>query len=134
MNKNDQQALLLEIFEELQAAGKVRTQGDFAKLLGMSRNYVSRALNGYEGALSPMLMSKAVQLRNQLIKGETPAVPSHAPVESAERADGIFIPRETSTLYESLARTAENLTAIVSRLMPGGLPTVQVKKDGTSPE
>ena len=134
MEKKEQHALLLQIYSELQEAGIIRTQGDFAQLLGMSRNYVSKAMNGRDEALNPRFMAKVVQLRKRVLDGETPAVPSHGPVESAERADGIFIPRETLTLYESLARTAENLTAIVSRLMPGGVPTVQVKKDGTSPE
>ena len=133
MDKQSQHALLLEIFKQLQEAGKIRTQGDFAKLLGMSRNYVSRALNGADEALTPLLISKAVSLRNQLINGEAPVLPSPASPERDEAAGGIFIPKETLALYESLARTAENLTAIVSRLMPGGLP-LEGKKAGTSPD
>ena len=133
MDKQSQHALLLEIFKQLQEAGKIRTQGDFAKLLGMSRNYVSRALNGADEALTPLLISKAVSLRNQLINGEAPVLSSPASPERDEAAGGIFIPKETLALYESLARTAENLTAIVSRLMPGGLP-LEGKKAGTSPD
>lgn len=133
MDKQSQHALLLEIFKQLQEAGKIRTQGDFAKLLGMSRNYVSRALNGADEALTPLLISKAVSLRNQLINGEAPVLPSPASPERDEAAGGVFIPKETLALYESLARTAENLTAIVSRLMPGGLP-LEGKKAGTSPD
>ena len=134
MEIKDKQQAFRDVYEELRSAGKVRTQREFADLMGVSRNAVSLAMNGREKYLTPSLMTKAFRLRDRLLKGETPAVPSHGPVKSAERADGIFIPRETLTLYESLARTAENLTAIVSRLMPGGVPTVQVKKDGTSPE
>lgn len=133
MDKQSQHALLLEIFKQLQEAGKIRTQGDFAKLLGMSRNYVSRALNGADEALTPLLISKAVSLRNQLINREAPVLPSPASPERDEAAGGIYIPKETIALYESLAKTAENLTALVSRLMPGGLP-LEGKKAGTSPD
>lgn len=133
MDKKEQKELLVQIFKDLQAAGKIRTQGDFGLLLGVTRTYISRALNGDENALSPSLMSKAVQLYNELIKGEAPVLPSPASPERDEAAGGIFIPKETLALYESLARTAENLTAIVSRLMPGGLP-LEGKKAGTSPD
>ena len=137
MDKKEQHALLLQIFDDLQKTGKIRTQGDFAQLLGMTRNYVSRALNGYDAALTPLLMSKAVALHNELIKGEAPVETHHGARERNEAPEGIVIPRETLALYESLAKTAENLTAIVARLMPGALPTPiqpEDKKSGISPE
>lgn len=133
MEPKEIQQALLDLYEDLLTAGKIKTKGEYAQLMGVGRNSLSLAMNGSEKALTDSLMLKARALRRRVFEENAP-VPSHGPVESAERADGIFIPRETLTLYESLARTAENLTAIVSRLMPGGVPTVQVKKDGTSPE
>lgn len=133
MDKKEQKELLVQIFKDLQAAGKIRTQGDFGLLLGVTRTYISRALNGDETALSPSLMSKAVQLHNELIKGEAPVLPSPASPERDEAPAGIYIPKETIAFYESLAKTAENLSAIVARLMPGGLP-LEGKKAGTSPD
>lgn len=134
MDKKEQHALLHEIFRQLQAAGKLRTQGDFAQLLGVSRNYISRAMNGYAEALTPMLMSKAVQLRNQLLNGESPVLPSPASPERDEAPAGIYIPKETIAFYESLAKTAENLSAIVARLMPAAAPQQEDKKSGISPK
>ena len=121
------QQALLDLYEDLITAGKIKTKGEFAQLMGVGRNSLSLAMNGNERALTDSLMLKARALRRREL-GEAPAVSSHAPVESAEGPDGIFIPRETLTLYESLARTAENLSALVSRLMPGSLPETQGKK------
>lgn len=128
MEQDKLKATLWDVFEELRIAGKVRTQTEFAELLGVSRSTVNQALKGRGPSLTRSIVSKAVSLRDRLLKGEAPAVSSHAPVESAEGPDGIFIPRETLTLYESLARTAENLSALVSRLMPGSLSETQGKK------
>lgn len=133
METKDKLTTFREIFEELRDAGKVRTQGEFADLMGVSRNAVSLAMNGREQYLTSSLVTKAHRLRQQLLNGEAPVLPSPASPERDEAAGGIFIPKETLALYESLARTAENLTAIVSRLMPGGLP-LEGKKAGTSPD
>ena len=133
MEIKDKLATFRGIFEELRDAGKVRTQGEFADLMGVSRNAVSLAMNGKDKYLPSSLITKAYRLRNQLMNGEAPVLPSPASPERDEAAGGIFIPKETLALYESLARTAENLTAIVSRLMPGGLP-LEGKKAGTSPD
>lgn len=122
MDKNQNHSLLLEIFEELRAGGKIRTQGDFAQLLWLSRNYISRALNGYDEALTPMLMSKAVRLRDQVAKGETPAIPHQIAPAAAERSGGIVIPPETLELYTSLARTCDRLSATVDRLLGAVTP------------
>ena len=111
----------------------MRTQGEFADLMGVSRNAVSLAMNGREQYLTSSLVTKAHRLRQQLLNGEAPVLPSPASPERDEAAGGIYIPKETIALYESLAKTAENLTALVSRLMPGGLP-LEGKKAGTSPD
>ena len=122
-----------EVFEELRAAGKVRTQAEFADIMGVSRNAVSLAMNGRDKYLTASIVSKAVRLRDQLLKGEKPVLPLNRPSERDEEKNGIFIPRETLAFYESLARACENLSGIVSRLMPGGLPTETGKK-GIFPE
>lgn len=126
------QQALLELYEDLITAGKIKSKGEFAQLMGVGRNSLSLAMNGNERALTDSLMLKARALRRREF-GEAPVLPSPASPERDEAAGGIFIPKETLALYESLARTAENLTAIVSRLMPGGLP-LEGKKAGTSPD
>lgn len=85
-------------------------------------------MNGRDKYLTASIVSKAVRLRDQLLKGETPVLPLNRPSERDEEKNGIFIPRETLAFYESLARACENLSGIVSRLMPGGLPTEPGKK------
>lgn len=134
METKDKLTTFREIFEELRDAGKVRTQGEFADLMGVSRNAVSLAMNGREQYLTSSLVTKAHRLRQQLLNGEAPVLPSPASPERDEAPAGIYIPKETISFYESLAKTAENLSAIVARLMPAAAPQQEDKKSGISPK
>lgn len=131
MQKSEKLQVLMSIYEDLVAAGKVKTKGEMAELLGVSRSTLSSAMNGHEDQLTDSLILKAKALRRREVGA--PVETHHGAPERNEAAGGIFIPKETLALYESLARTAENLTAIVSRLMPGGMP-LEGKKAGTSPD
>ncbi len=134
METKDKLATFREIFEELRDAGKVRTQGEFADLMGVSRNAVSLAMNGREQYLTSSLITKAHRLRQQLLLGERPVKTHHVAPERDEAPAGIYIPKETIAFYESLAKTAENLSAIVARLMPAAAPQQEDKKSGISPK
>lgn len=134
METKDKLATFREIFEELRDAGKVRTQGEFADLMGVSRNAVSLAMNGREQYLTSSLITKAHRLRQQLLLGERPVETHHVAPERDEAPAGIYIPKETIAFYESLAKTAENLSAIVARLMPGAAAPQEDKKSGISPK
>ena len=58
METTDKMSLVERAFRQLQVEGKVRTQGDFAKLLGVSQNTISAAKNGDPRYLTPSLISK----------------------------------------------------------------------------
>lgn len=45
METTDKMSLVERAFRQLQAEGKVKTQGDFARLLGVSQNTISAAKN-----------------------------------------------------------------------------------------
>lgn len=51
-------AYIEKAFRQLQAEGRVKTQGDFAKMLGVSQNTISAAKNGDERYLTPSLISR----------------------------------------------------------------------------
>lgn len=55
---NEKMSIVERAFRQLQAEGKVKTQGDFARLLGVSQNTISAAKNGDPRYLTPSLVSK----------------------------------------------------------------------------
>ena len=58
MDLNEKKAYVERAFRQLQADGKVKTQGEFARLLGVSQNTISAAKNGDERYLTPSLIAK----------------------------------------------------------------------------
>jgi phage repressor protein C with HTH and peptisase S24 domain len=54
----DKIALIREVFEHLRFKGVVKSQKEFAKLIGTSENSISRALKGDEAYLTDSLLSK----------------------------------------------------------------------------
>lgn len=58
METTDKMSIVERAFRQLQAEGKVKTQGDFARLLGVSQNTISAAKNGDPRYLTPSLISK----------------------------------------------------------------------------
>ena len=57
---------LKAIFEDLRYHGAVKTQKDFAALLGYDHTTISKAMQGNRSALTPSLMSKAMALSMNL--------------------------------------------------------------------
>ena len=118
MNIEEKLAIFLDCYDALLMSGKVRTQGEFAQMMGVSRGSVSLALNGREAALTDSLVSKAVRLRDSLLGPEIAATAPQSPVAERETEGGVFIPEKTLELYTSLAKTCDRLSAIVDRMLP----------------
>lgn len=134
MEAKEIQKALLDLYQDLMTAGKVRTKGEFAELMGVGRNSLSLAMNGSEKSLTSSLYMKAQALRRRELEGNTSNLPSNRPSERDEEKNGVFIPRETLKLYESLSKTAETLASIVQRMMPGSMPVETGRKKDYYPE
>jgi len=65
MDLNEKMMYVEKAFRQLQSEGRVKTQGDFARLLGVSQNSISAAKNGDERYLTPSLISKISYLLEQ---------------------------------------------------------------------
>lgn len=62
METNERAVFVARAFRQLQAEGKVKTQGDFAQLLGVSQNTISAAKNGDERYLTKSLIERIEML------------------------------------------------------------------------
>lgn len=62
MEIGERAAYVTRAFRQLQADGRVKTQGDFAQLLGVSQNTISAAKNGDERYLTRSLIEKIEML------------------------------------------------------------------------
>lgn len=71
METNEKMSIVERAFRQLQADGKVKTQGDFARLLGVSQNTISAAKNGDPRYLTPSLVSRIEYLLEQEEDGST---------------------------------------------------------------
>lgn len=58
MSKEDQIRYIVESFNTLRMQGVIKTQGDFATLLGISERSLSAAKNGKEGYLTDSLIAR----------------------------------------------------------------------------
>lgn len=97
METTDKMSLVERAFRQLQAEGKVRTQGDFAKLLGVSQNTISAAKNGDPRYLTPSLISKIDYLlehpwNDQPTSKTLPVIPTEAMAGTlGEFADSVHL-------------------------------------------
>jgi SOS-response transcriptional repressor LexA len=97
MEATDKMSLVERAFRQLQAEGKVRTQGDFAKLLGVSQNTISAAKNGDQRYLTPSLISKIDYLlehpwNDQPATNTLPVIPTEAMAGTlGEFADSVHL-------------------------------------------
>lgn len=81
MEKNEKTAFITEAFQQLRLAGVVKTQGDFARMLGISQNSLSAAKNGDERYLTENLITRiqAIIDQPQQTAGESiPVIPTEA--------------------------------------------------------
>ena len=113
MEKSEKIALIVDAYNQLRVRGIVRTQGDFARLLGVSQSSVSGARHGDERYLTDSLVERVRALVNF-----HPDVAPHVAVQAREEPEGVFIPEKTLELYTSLAKTCDRLSAIVDRMLP----------------
>lgn len=113
MEKSEKIALIVDAYNQLRVRGIVKTQGDFAQLLGVSQSSVSGARHGDDRYLTDSLIERVRALVNY-----HPDVAPHVAVQAREEQSGVFIPEKTLELYTSLAKTCDRLSAIVDRMMP----------------
>jgi SOS-response transcriptional repressor LexA len=82
METSEKMSLVERAFRQLQAEGKVKTQGDFARLLGVSPNTISAAKNGDLRYLTPSLLAKIDYLLdhpgNEQSSKTLPVIPTEA--------------------------------------------------------
>ena len=97
----DRLTRLKDALNLLRLQGVVRTQNDFAELLGYSRSVVSAALNGKENYLTENLVQKA----------ELEAQRANMP----ERTEpDIVIPAATAKMYADMAESIRILSELVA--------------------
>lgn len=113
MEKSEKIALLVDAYNRLRVRGIVKTQGDFAKMLGVSQSSVSGARHGDDRYLTNALIERV-----QALIAETPGFAPQSPAIKHEEQSGVFIPEKTLELYTSLAKACDRLSAIVDRMMP----------------
>lgn len=86
---DEKKAYIEKAFRQLQAEGKVKTQGDFARLLGVSQNTISAAKNGDERYLTPSLLSKIDYLLDNPSSGQPSA--KSVPILPVEAMAGTLV-------------------------------------------
>ena len=100
MDTTDKMSLVERAFRQLQAEGKVKTQGDFARLLGVSQNTISAAMNGNETYLTDNLLKKVNKFYEEnfdgegdaFTKGTLPVIPTEAMAGTlGEFADSVHL-------------------------------------------
>lgn len=72
---------LNQIFEDLRAAGIVRTKKEFADALGINYTGLIAAMGGQR--VTPSLVAKAVRFRNEHLEGGAPAEPPQPDAKEA---------------------------------------------------
>lgn len=119
LSKDEKMNIIWGFYEYLLAEGAIKKKGEYAEVLGVSRNVVSGAMNGNEAMLTDNLCVKikALESKARGLK-EGALVPPQSPAIERETEGGVFIPEKTLELYTSLAKTCDRLSAIVDRMLP----------------
>lgn len=124
MNTNEKKDRLVSIYRAAKDAGIIATQKDFAEALGVNYTSISAAMNGNERALTDRFCQRVEFSQAQGIGPENAG-------KTALRANydtrpDIVIPAATMDLYTSMAKSIDRLTALVDRLAPGSLGSIEV--------
>lgn len=90
MDTTDKMSLVERAFRQLQAEGKVKTQGDFARLLGVSQNTISAAKNGDPRYLTPSLIAKIDYLLEHPVNEQSSKTLPVIPIEAMAGTLGEF--------------------------------------------
>ena len=89
MDVNEKMVFVEKSFRQLQTMGRVKTQGDFARLLGVSQNTISAAKNGDERYLTDSLISRIQSLLEQ--PEESVSTTKTSPVFPVEAMAGTMV-------------------------------------------
>jgi hypothetical protein len=107
---------LNRIFNLARMRGLCRTQGDFARLLGMNQGTISKALKGEEGFCTDSICRRVkIWAAGQGLEQMAESVASPKP----QRPD-IVIPAETADLYNNMSETIRIQAELIARLQGVG--------------
>jgi phage repressor protein C with HTH and peptisase S24 domain len=124
----DKIALLKEAFENLRFQGIIKSQKEFAQLIGTSENTMSRALKGDEAYLTDSLMSKVESAYRHY----------NTPPTNAEIEQEMVLVIPTGARAGTLAEFADSISAYDCERMvtpiKGADYAIQVTGDSMSPE
>ena len=112
MTQEEKLRFLNDSMMALRAAGIIKTQSDFADLLGINRTSLSAAKACRPDYLTDQLMYRIRDLMEQY--------PEANPKKREEDEDGVFIPRKTMEMYTAMATSIDRLTRIVENYLDNG--------------
>jgi hypothetical protein len=112
MTTEEKLKYLNESMYSLRAAGIIKTQGDFADLLGINRTSLSAAKACRPDYLTDQLIFRIRDLMEEY--------PEANPQKRKEDNEGVFIPSKTMEMYTAMATSIERLTRIVENYLDNG--------------
>ena len=107
MTKEEKLRYLNEVIYALKAAGIIRKQSDLANLMGIYPTSQSCAKAGREDYLTDTFVRR---LKDLMEKYPDIVLPSE---EAKRKQQGVFIPLETLSLYNSMAASIDRLTRLL---------------------
>lgn len=90
MSKEEQIRYIVECFNSLRLQGVIKTQGDFAALLGVSEKSMSAAKNGDERYLTESLIARIKTYMDARKNGDKPEIVKILPTEAMAGTLGDF--------------------------------------------
>lgn len=134
MEKEEKLRLLNEYYGLALAAGKARTQTDFANLLGIHRSSLSMAFQGRDDYLTDRLIARAAKVIDQLSLADTfPRIGDAAPIKE-KTIPVIPTGARAGTLVEFIDGVQEYECERIISPIRGADYAIQVTGDSMSPE
>lgn len=127
---------LNQIFEDLRAAGIVRTKKEFADALGINYTGLVAAMGGQR--VTPSLVAKAIRFRNEHMNGGTTAPVSPQPDAKASAIDRLLA--NMNDAHQIAMKTLEQndrliaLLEMEARVRTGFAPEIAEGKNARSAE
>ena len=109
MTKEEKLRYLNSSMYALRAQGVIKTQAEFAKLVGINPTSLSAAKAARPDYLTDQLMYRIKEVMEQY--GEIPQKPED---------EGVFIPSKTLEMYTAMATSLDRLTRILERYFDNG--------------
>lgn len=104
---------LVQIFEELQGLGLLRTRKEMAELMEVDRTTLSSAMNNNSSTYTPSMIVRAEKLRSRLLSGEPAPAPAPAPPSRVEELS----PAEMLRIIGGQADTIRSQQEVIARLL-----------------